>query len=459
MLLQVDRTAIRNCLNVQAIIACNWIAVEELRWLNRNSKRKARDSAPVAFLAPQSKWYRHVVTRDGSNRRSYEFAVLAELGNAVRSGDVWVRDSRQFRNLEEYLLDWDAFKALTTLPVVIGTDITQTLKEWDDEVHDKLDTINRLGKKDQLPEVRLENGLLKFSPLPGTVPIEVKTLSAKIDALVPKIDITDLLLEVDEWTGFTRYFTHLQKDTPPQDRILLLTTLLADATNLGYWKMADACAGSSADRMDALSHWHLRDETFKKALAEVVQYHRRQPLTAVWGDGVTSSSDGQRFRTGAHGKAAGQVNLRYRLDPGITFYTHISDQYSPFHVKAIGSSVRDATYVLDGLLYHETNLKIIEHYTDTAGFTDHVFALCHLLGFNFCPRLRDIQDQKLYLLTKRPYPALDKIIGGVVDQNCIIPAWQDILRLATSIHQGKVTASLMLLSAASGLTVRGFPLS
>ncbi|MDD8534588.1 Tn3 family transposase, partial [Escherichia coli] len=51
--------------------------------------------------------------------------------------------------------------------------------------------------------------------------------------------------------------------------------------------------------------------------------------------------------------------------------------------------VRDSTYVLDGLLYHESDLRIEEHYTDTAGFTDHVFALMHLLGVsldieNYC---------------------------------------------------------------------------
>jgi TnpA family transposase len=40
------------------------------------------------------------------------------------------------------------------------------------------------------------------------------------------------------------------------------------------------------------------------------------------------------------------------------------------------------------LLYHESDLEIREHYTDTAGFTDHVFALMHLLGFAFCPRIR-----------------------------------------------------------------------
>jgi TnpA family transposase len=49
--------------------------------------------------------------------------------------------------------------------------------------------------------------------------------------------------------------------------------------------------------------------------------------------------------------------------------------------------------VLDGLLYHESDLRIEEHYTDTAGFTDHVFALMHLLGFRFAPRIRDLTDR------------------------------------------------------------------
>ncbi|MEF6008570.1 Tn3 family transposase, partial [Escherichia coli] len=78
-------------------------------------------------------------------------------------------------------------------------------------------------------------------------------------------------------------------------------------------------------------------------------------------------------------------------------------------------------YVLDGLLYHESDLRIEEHYTDTAGFTDHVFALMHLLGFRFAP-----------------------LIGGTLNIKHVRAHWDDILRLASSIKQGTVTASLML---------------
>ena len=45
-------------------------------------------------------------------------------------------------------------------------------------------------------------------------------------------------------------------------------------------------------------------------------------------------------------------------------------EYAPFYTKLINATMRDAAYLLDGLLYHESELQIEEHYTDTAGFTD-----------------------------------------------------------------------------------------
>lgn len=61
----------------------------------------------------------------------------------------------------------------------------------------------------------------------------------------------------------------------------------------------------------------------------------------------------------------------------------------------ISATTSEAPHVLDGLLHHGTGLSIHEHYTDTGGATDHVFGLCHLLGFRFVPRLRDLKDRRL----------------------------------------------------------------
>ncbi len=122
-----------------------------------------------------------------------------------------------------------------------------------------------------------------------------------------------------------------------------------------------------------------------------------------------------------------------------------SPQDAPFHTQVINATVRDATDVLDGLLHHESDLRIVEHSTDTAGFTDHLFALMHLLGFRFAPRIRDLADKRLYLPggAKR-YPTLAGLIGGSLNMHHIRAHWDEVLRLATSIKQGTVTASLML---------------
>ncbi|HHQ8576226.1 TPA: Tn3 family transposase [Escherichia coli] len=203
--------------------------------------------------------------------------------------------------------------------------------------------------------------------------------------------------------------------------------------------------GESYATLAWLQAWHIRDETYGAALAELVNAQFRHPFAEHWGDGTTSSSDGQNFRTGSKAESTGHINPKYGSSPGRTFYTHISDQYAPFHTKVVNVGVRDSTYVLDGLLYHESDLRIEEHYTDTAGFTDHVFALMHLLGFRFAPRIRDLGDTKLYIPKgDATYEALKPMIGGTLNIKHVRAHWDEILRMATSIKQGTATASLML---------------
>jgi len=86
-----------------------------------------------------------------------------------------------------------------------------------------------------------------------------------------------------------------------------------------------------------------------------------------------------------------------------------------------------------GLLYHQSSLVINEHYTDTGGFSDHVFAMCRLLGFRFAPRIRDLKEKRLYLLpgTTVP-PELASMVGApsisassaTIGSNCCVSLCQ-----------------------------------
>lgn len=71
--------------------------------------------------------------------------------------------------------------------------------------------------------------------------------------------------------------------------------------------------------------------------------------------------------------------------------------------------------------------------------------MCHLLGFRFAPRIRDLGDKRMYGFGKpTEYPDLAPLIGGKIDTKKIRDYWSEVLRLATYIKRGTVTASLIL---------------
>jgi len=421
-------------------------AIEVPRGLNVTGGRKLPADAPTAFIS--KRWQKLVLTQEGLDRKQYELCVLAELKNALRSGDIWVLGSRQFKDFEDYLVPAGRFSALlqaNELPLTIAPTGEQYLDQRLAQLTQQLTLVNRLAAAGELPDASLTAAGLKITPLEAAVPDAAQDLIDRVARLLPHVKITDLLLEVDEWTGFSRHFTHLKTGTPAKDQALLLTTLLADGLNLGLTKMAESCPGSTHAKLSWMQAWHIRDDTYSLALAELVNAQLRHPFAAHWGDGTTSSSDGQRFRAGGRAESTGHINPKYGAEAGRLFYTHVSDQYAPFSSQVINVGVRDATYVLDGLLYHESEVRIEEHYTDTAGFTDHLFGLMPLLSYRFAPRIRDLSDTKLYVPPGSPaYDALHPVLGGTLNVRHLLAHWEEILRLATSIKQGTVTASLML---------------
>ncbi len=73
-------------------------ALEILKEINLIGKRKIPETAPMDFL--KSKWFKHVIKENGIDRHYYEFGVFSELYNHLRSGDMWVVGSRQYKDFE-----------------------------------------------------------------------------------------------------------------------------------------------------------------------------------------------------------------------------------------------------------------------------------------------------------------------------------------------------------------------
>ncbi len=222
-------------------------AIEVLRSMNSDNARKVPTDAPTEFIKPR--WQKLVMTDTGIDRRYYELCALSELKNALRSGDIWVQGSRQFKDFEDYLVPPAKFASLkqaSELPLAVATDCDQYLHDRLTLLETQLATVNRMALANELPDAIITESGLKITPLDAAVPDTAQALIDQTAMILPHVKITELLLEVDEWTGFTRHFAHLKSGDLAKDKNLLLTTILADAINLGLTKMAESCPGTTA---------------------------------------------------------------------------------------------------------------------------------------------------------------------------------------------------------------------
>ncbi|CAO3383320.1 Tn3 family transposase [Azospirillum argentinense] len=416
-------------------------AVALLRDLNQSGKREVPSDAPLPF---RKDWRRLVVESGKPNRRLYEMAVLATLRNKLRSGDVWVERSSSYRRFDSYLLPTPAVP-----PVVSELGLPDTADAWlaarGQELDERLKHFTQCLRCNQLDGVELRDERLHITPLKAATPTEATVLAARLDALLPRARITELLHEVNRATGFAAAFTNLRTGDPCANENALLAAILADGSNLGLARMADASQGITRDQLVWTADAYIRPETYQAALARIIDAQHRLPIAALWGGGTTSSSDGQFFRSGKRGNVAGEVNACYGVDPGFSFYSHVSDQHGPYHIQVISAATHEAPYVLDGLLHHGTSLKIDTHYVDTGGVSHHVFILCALLGFRFCPRLRDFPDRKLASIAPPgSYKELLPLLGRRIKVDVIREHWDEVVRLVASLKTGAVAPSTML---------------
>jgi len=436
------------------------LAVEHLRQVNRDGRRKLGTDAPLGFLPPR--WRRHVLGPAASageeraiSRPHYEVALLSTLNERIKSGDVTVDGSRRWADFDNYLIAQPAWAAeclahyaalgLPTDPAEFIAGLDRELKAMTDAVEARLAgitalTINaRLGRF-KLARPRLGDGE-DDPPRVGDTP-----LGKLIRRRLPKVDLADVLIDVDNETDFVRHLLGKGgggRTATGLKRRNVLAALLACGCNLGPERMAAATPGTTAHEIAEAADWLLTEDALKAAVIELVNYVSRLPLSQIWGPGSTASSDGMRFHVPANILSADYSPLL--ADRGVTLMRHTLDNYLQLHGKPVPCRLREALFSLDGLVEHDTELDPRVLYTDTHGSTEVVMAAGHLLGFSLEPRIADLGDQTLYKIDREAaYPGLDPILTGTVKTHLIGPAWDGVVRLVASMRARTASPSLIL---------------
>jgi TnpA family transposase len=148
---------------------------------------------------------------------------------------------------------------------------------------------------------------------------------------------------------------------------------------------------------------------------------------------------------------SGPNSKYFGVGRGITYYNFTSDQFTGFHGIVIPGTLRGSLFLLEGLLEQQTSLQPTEVMTDTAGYSDVVFGLFWLLGYQFSPRLADIGDARFWRMAPATnYGVLNGLARQRVNTELIAQNWDDLLRVAGSLKQGKVGASELMRTLQGG---------
>ncbi|GAA5531410.1 Tn3 family transposase [Herpetosiphon gulosus] len=427
-------------------------ALQFLRALDAPNPPKLHH-APTEVVG--ARW-RRLVLDSGQvvDRQFYTFAVLERLHQSLDRREVFVSPSERWGDPRAMLLKPDAWES-------VRTHMCRTLGRLRDPhaelalLDTQLDAAYAETAKNlpENPGVRIEKindhdrpiitGLDKLDD-----PLTLKQLRSEIQARMPRADLPEILLEINAMTGFADEFTHLSEGgTRATDLSLsICAVLLAEACNIGLEPLVNQSNPAlTRERLAWVQQNYIRPETLTRANARLVAAQATIPIAQAWGGGEVASVDGLRFVVPVRTINAGGSPKHFPRQRGVTWYNGISDQNMGFNAIVIPGALRDAPYLLNVLLEQQTHLQIKEVMTDTAGYSDIVFGLFWLLGYQFSPRLADLKDMRFWRLDpKADYGLLNDVGRHTISTKIITEYWDELLRLAGSLKMGTVQADVVV---------------
>ena len=344
-------------------------------------------------------WHRLVFANHGVDERAYAVAVTEALHRAMRRRDVFVVDGRRWGDPRARLLDDDAWSHVKG-DVLTGLELPGEPGGHLDRLVERLDTAYRTVA-DELGDntaVRVgDDGKVHLSPGdPLGTPPALQALRTATAAMLPRVDLPDVLMEVHDWTGFLDEFTHASESAARMDRreLSIAAVLIAQACNVGLTPVENETDEAlTRKRLSHIEQSYLRADTLRAANGRLVDAQHGIALAEHWGGGHCASADGMRFVVRVASVTSAPNPRYFGRRKGLTWLNYLNDRVAGLSAVVIPGTIRDSLYILDGLLDIDLHHRPDMIATDTASYSDQVFGLFALLGYRFSPRLADLPDQ------------------------------------------------------------------
>jgi len=270
----------------------------------------------------------------------------------------------------------------------------------------------------------------------------------------PTVWITlEVILAVDAQVRFSWVMLG-REPRSGQELLMVYAGILAHGTSLTAAECARMIPQLSAASIRQAMRWASDERRLTLACQAVLQYMQRHAIAATWGRADLASSDMMSLETSRRVWQARQDPRRQTASIGI--YSHVRDRWGIFHAQPIVLNERQAGAAIEGVVRQE-RVETTQLAVDTHGYTDFAMTLTRLLGFDLCPRLKELKQRRLFVPRGMKVPEeIAAVCEAGIDTALIEAHWDSLVHLAASVSSGHASAVSTL--ARFGSAARGDPI-
>lgn len=392
------------------------------------------------------------------NRKYYELCVLQKLERALKCKEVWVEGAAEFCNPRHDLpRDWQQEERRVALYQSLGQPVA--VKSFLDPLRERLTTALTNFNRDlpRNPFVRVyyppnqeERGLFAINRLAAQPePQSIGLIKDAINRQYGMLDLLDVFVEADRRAGFTRHFTHSgtkEVRSREQLRPLIILDLFAEGTNTGIRRVAKANHQYAYDELLYVRKNYFSVAALRSANVSVVNQILALRNPRLWGEGHACASDGKRFESWSQNLMT-EWRSRYK-GYGVLIYWHVETNAVCIYSQLRSFSSSEVAAMIEGLIRHDTEMRVEKNFVDSHGQSEVAFAFCHLLGgLRLMPRLKRIKYERLYLPDKGmqdQFPHLAGVLTRPIRWEIIEQQYDEMVKHAVALKTRTAQAEAIL---------------
>ncbi|MVF14919.1 Tn3 family transposase [Ketobacter sp. MCCC 1A13808] len=374
----------------------------------------------------------------------FELCVMTEIAKRFVSGDLFVQKSTKYDDYRQHLVPWDEYEELVSafceavgLSEYPSTFVGDLKNSFVDIVHNVDDKI----PEDNFVVLHRDAISLKKRAVEKDNR-QIKKVDQALRDNLPDINILDLLIETIDWTEIENLFGPLSghQRKVKDYKMRLVASLLCFGCNLGPTQTARSIKSLSRKQIAYLNLSHVREKDLIKATEKIINTYNEYDLPKYWGTGKNALVDGTLFDMYEQNLLS-EYHLRYASYGGIGYYL-VSDKYIALFSRFIPCGVREAMHLIDAIIENESDIQPNNVQGDTHAQSTIVFGLAHQLGIKLMPRISNINSLIFFKPDRRVrYKNIDELFSEGINYQLIRDNYRDMLRIAISIKEGKVSAS------------------